>query len=150
MVLTTAAVLLLPIAINRTGFQPYGEHEFWRTDPYYFFFRLGNVMLVLTALMGVERVIDRWKLARFSLIEHLVALAETVGQETLIVYVAHLMVLHGSVLTVGLQRSYHQALSLNEAIGVTVALTGAMIVLAASNAQFKRYRATRSRRLVTA
>lgn len=150
MALATALVVLVPIAINRTGFQPYGDHQFWRTDPYYFFFRLGNVMLVLTALMGVERTIDRWKLVRFSVIKQGVGLAETVGQETLIVYVAHLMVLHGSVVTPGLQRTYAHALNLNEAVGVTVALTGGMIVLAVLNARLKRYREARSRRLATA
>lgn len=147
MAITTALVLLVPIAINRTGFQPYGDHQFWRTNPYYFFFRLGNVMLVLTAWMAVERTIDRFRLSRFSPIEQGVRLAETVGQETLIVYVAHLMVLHGSVVTVGLQRSWDHALNLHEAIGVTVALTGAMIVLAVLNARFKRYREARARRL---
>lgn len=150
MALATALVVLVPIAINRTGFQPYGDHQFWRTNPYYFFFRLGNVMLVLTALMGVERLIDRLKLVRFAAIKQGVGLAETVGQETLIVYVAHLMVLHGSVVTPGLQRTYHHALNLNEAIGVTVALTGAMIVLAVLNARFKRFREARARRLAAA
>jgi len=150
MTVATSLVVLLPVAINHTGFQPYGDHPFWRTDPYYFFFRLGNVMLVLTTLMGVERVIDRWKFARFAGIRQVVGLAETVGQETLIVYVAHLMVLHGSVVTPGLQRTYGFALNLNEAIGVTVALTGAMIVLAVLNARFKRYRDARSRRLAPA
>lgn len=151
MALTTLAVLLVPIAINRTGFQPYGEHAFWRSNPYYVLFRLGNVMAVLTALMAVERLIDRQRLMeRFAAVRAGVTLAETMGQESLIVYVAHLVILHGCVITPGLQTYWGRSLSFAEVVGVTSALVPAMALLAVGNARFKRWRATRRRRLAVA
>lgn len=129
--LATLLVLVVPIAINRTGWNPYGAHEFWRTSPYYFFFRLGNVMAVLTALMVVERFVDTRGLAeRFTAVRRTIALAETVGQESLIVYVAHLVVLHGCVFGPGLQMVWGRALGLAEASMVTVVLATSMIALA--------------------
>ena len=127
----TLLVLLVPIAINRTGWNPYGAHQFWRSSPYYFFFRLGNVMAVLTALMAVERLVDRYRLAeRFAAVRATLGLAETLGQESLVVYVAHLVVLHGCVLGPGLQSVWGRALPLREACLVTAALIVTMIALA--------------------
>jgi fucose 4-O-acetylase-like acetyltransferase len=121
----------VPIAINRTGWNPYGAHQFWRSSPYYFFFRLGNVMAVLTALMAVERLVDRYRLAeRFAAVRATLGLAETLGQESLVVYVAHLVVLHGCVLGPGLRSVWGRALPLREACLVTAALIVTMIALA--------------------
>lgn len=129
--LTTLLVLLVPIAINRTGWNPYGAHPFWRSSPFYFFFRLGNVMAVLTALMLVERLIDRYRLTeRFTAVRGGTTLAETLGQESLIIYVGHLVVLHGCVLGPGLQSIWGRALSFGEASLVTAGLVVAMTVLA--------------------
>jgi fucose 4-O-acetylase-like acetyltransferase len=127
----TLLILLVPIAINRTGWNPYGAHQFWRSSPYYFFFRLGNVMAVLAALMAVERLVDRFGLAgRFAVVRAALGLAETIGQESLVVYVAHLVVLHGCVLGPGLESVWGRALSFEEACLVTAALIVAMIALA--------------------
>jgi hypothetical protein len=150
MALTTLAVLVIPIAINRTGWNPYGEHAFWRSSPYYFFFRLGNVMAVLTALMGIERMIDRRRwMERFAAVRASVGLAETMGQESLIVYVTHLIVLHGCVITPGLQTYWGRSLSFGEVVLVTLALVPAMAVLAVGNARLKRWQSAR-RRLASA
>lgn len=127
-----ALSLLVPIAINHTGWNPYGVHDFWRTSPYYFFWRLGNVLAVLALLCFAERWIDRSKVADDSRTTASKALGwvRVVGAESLIVYVAHLLVLHGSVLNRGIRAYTGESLSLGAAIVVALALFGAMILLA--------------------
>src|SRR5690606_22332453 len=98
--IVTAVIILVPIAINHTRWNPFGVHDFWKTSPFFFFWRLGNVLAVLTLLCFAERWIERAKIAIDPAAWGAKALAivRVVGQESLIVYVAHLLVLHGSVL----------------------------------------------------
>jgi hypothetical protein len=127
-----ALSLLVPIAINHTGWNPYGAHEFWRTSPYYFFWRLGNVMAVLALLCFAERWIDRSRVVRDprGAPARALGLVRAVGQESLVVYVAHLIVLHGSVLNDGLKDHVGETLGLVDASLVSLALFAAMLVLA--------------------
>jgi hypothetical protein len=134
--------LLVPIAINHTGWNPYGVHDFWRTSPYYFFWRLGNVLAVLALLCFFERWIDRSKVGASRsygsacsagarpLLARGLSLVRAVGQQSLIVYVAHLLVLHGSVLNDGMKDWWGPTLSLAEASAVALGLFLAMVALA--------------------
>lgn len=130
--ITAAIVLLVPIAVNHTGFSPYGVHEFWRTSPYYFFWRLGNVLAVLALLCFAERWIDRSKVAADARSGAAKALGvvRVVGQESLIVYVGHLVVLHGSVVNRGIRAYVGSSLSLGASIAVALGLFVSMIGLA--------------------
>ena len=130
--IVTALLILVPIAINRTLWNPYGVHDFWRTSPYFFFWRLGNVLAVLTLLCFAERWIERAKLAvdPAAWSAKALAIVRVVGQESLIVYVAHLLVLHGSVLNRGIRAYTGQSLSLGWSIFTALALFVAMVALA--------------------
>ncbi|UJR86630.1 heparan-alpha-glucosaminide N-acetyltransferase domain-containing protein [Sandaracinus amylolyticus] len=130
--IVTALVLLVPIAINHTLWNPYGVHDFWKTSPYFFFWRLGNVLAVLTLLCFAERWMERAKVARdpVALSGRALTMVRVVGQESLIVYVGHLLVLHGSVLNRGIRAYTGETLSLGEATFVALALFVAMLVLA--------------------
>ena len=55
---------------------------------------------------------------------------QVMGQESLIIYVVHLIVLHGSVLNRGLTSVFRQSLSLSGAIGVFLLLYLAMALMA--------------------
>lgn len=146
MLLATLLVIFVPIAINRMGFNPYPSHNFWRTSPYYFCFRLGNVMAVLTALMAVERMVDRFRLAeRFVAIRKSLSFAEMMGQESLIVYVTHLIVLHGCVLGPGLESVWGRSLDFGQAVLVTLTLVAAMALLAFGWSRLKRWNESRKR-----
>ncbi|MDQ3036949.1 MAG: DUF1624 domain-containing protein [Myxococcota bacterium] len=130
--IAAALILLVPIAVNRTGWNPYGVHEFWRTSPYYFFWRLGNVLAVLAVLCFVERWMERARVAMDARSRSAKALGivRVVGQESLIVYVGHLVVLHGSVVNRGIRAYTGAELSLGAATFVALALFVAMVGLA--------------------
>lgn len=138
--LTAAITLLVPIAINRTGFNPYGPHDFWRTSPYYFFWRLGNVIAVLALCCFAEVWLDRSKLTASprALAARMLSWVRSVGQESLVVYVAHLLVLHGSVLHRGVSSLTGRTLSLLEASIVALVLFFAMVLLARAWAALKK------------
>jgi uncharacterized membrane protein len=132
----TVTLFVVPIALNRTGLQPYGAHDFWKTDPYYFFFRLANVLAVLTAWCFVEKLADRrgWldegtKESRTKIGEAL-TLVRVVGAESLLIYVVHLVFLHGSVLSSGLEHATGRSLTFGQASFVATALFVAMVALA--------------------
>ena len=147
MALATALVIFVPIAINRAGFSPYPPHDFWRSSPYYFFFRLGNVMAVLTALMAVERMVDHFRFAeRFAAVKKSLSFAEMMGQESLIVYVTHLVVLHGCVLGPGLQNYWGRDLDLTQVSLVTLTLVASMGLLALGWSRLKAWNEDRKRR----
>ncbi len=132
----TVSCFVLPIALNRTGFQPYGAHDFWKTDPYYFFFRLANVLAVLTAWCFVEKLADarKWleesKEGARTRVGETLQVVRIVGAESLLIYVAHLVFLHGSVLSSGLEHATGRSLSLGQAIFVAATLFASMVVLA--------------------
>lgn len=130
----TIAFFVLPIVLNRAGVAVYGPHDFWKTDPYYFFFRLANVLAVLTVGCFVERFFDvRGALgARPSStrVGAVLEMVRVVGAESLVVYVVHLLLLHGSVLTRGLEHVLGRTLSVGSALLVAALLLAAMIALA--------------------
>jgi uncharacterized membrane protein len=130
--IAAALFLLVPIAINHTGFNPYGVHDFWKTSPYYFFWRLGNVVAVLTLLCFAERFMERVEIGadRRSLSGRALELVRVVGQESLIIYVGHLIVLHGSVINRGIRAYTGETLSLVAASVVALLLFAAMIAFA--------------------
>lgn len=132
----TVAAFVLPIALNRTGFQPYGAHDFWKTDPYYFFFRLANVLAVLTAWCFVEKLADARKWLEESKegvrtnIGEALQIVRVVGAESLLIYVVHLVFLHGSVLSSGLEHATGRSLTLGQASFVAGVLFVSMVALA--------------------
>lgn len=130
--IAAALLLLVPIAINHTGFNPYGVHDFWKTSPYYFFWRLGNVMAVLALLCFLERFMERIELGAVvgSPSSRALELVRVVGQESLIIYVGHLIVLHGSVINRGIRAYTGETLSLLAASMVALLLFALMIAFA--------------------
>lgn len=120
-----AAVLLATgFALDQSGLDPFGPHNFWKTSPWFFLWRLGVVVLVL-ALLGL---LDGWLRARTS--RPTVRLIRVMGQETLVVYVAHLLVLYGSPVFVGVWALWRRQLGLAPSVAVVVALFAAMAGLA--------------------
>lgn len=144
--------LLAPVVVDRFGFWPWPEHNFWKTNPLFFFWRLGNVLSVLAILCFVERGLARlgWvaaeaqsRLTRFA--QGVVGWVKLVGAETLIIYVMHLVVLHGSVLGPGLKHS--EAFRAGShgvpmATLVTVLLFAAMVLLAKGWSELRKVRMT--------
>lgn len=75
----------------------FGEHNYWKTSPYFFLVRLGAVWTVLAVLMIGANLFSRVAAPSSKR-----GLIQMLGQETLVIYVAHLFALYGSPLTPGL------------------------------------------------
>jgi len=130
------------VLLNRLGVRVYGPHDFWRTDPYYFFFRLGNVTAVLTVLAYLERfaIGAKVQLEGEARLARALAWVRVVGEESLVVYVAHLVVLHGWVVGHGLTSSMGHHLSLTQATTVALVLFVAMVFVARGWSDMKKSR----------
>ena len=108
-----ALLMWVPVLIQRNGFDPFGPHNFWRTSPYFFAWRLGNVISLLAALCVVQHLYVKWKKDRPpGAINRIVSI---MAAETLAIYVVHLMILYGSVLNRGLTEKWSLALSIPQA-----------------------------------
>ena len=76
----------------------YGTHEIWHTNPLYVVFRAGVVLAGLGALWLLEPSLQRlWRSGR-----RVESVLTSLSQESLVAYVAHLLVLYGTPLTLGL------------------------------------------------
>ena len=137
--------MLVPVVIDRFGPFPWPEHNFWKTNPLFFFWRLGNILLILAALCHAERFARSrgWldpeagsRLARLVL-----PWVKLIAAESLVIYVAHLLVLHGSVLAPGITRSDTFAShghGLAIATLVAVAITAIMVVVSKAWAELRK------------
>lgn len=120
------ALVLVSLTLDRVAPGLFGEHVYWKTSPYFFLRRCGWIL----ALMG-----------SFALFDHLVRRGhdgaphgardwfQLIGQNSLIVYVAHLLVLYGSPLTRGVRSYATQTLSVAEGSLLVALLCGAMVLL---------------------
>lgn len=145
-----AAFMILPVVADRFGPYPWPPHNFWKTNPFFFFWRLGNVLAVLTVLCFVERLLARrgWldvqpRAPLGVVVQRILPWVKLVAAESLIIYVLHLVVLHGSALGPGLKHSgIVQAHSEGLAVAalVTLLLLAAMVLLAKLWNELKKHR----------
>lgn len=146
-----AAVLLVaPVLVDRSAWWPWPDHDFWRTNPLVFAWRLGNILAVLTLLCFLEEAMERagWlaktaKTLSSRIAQRALAWVKLVGAESLIIYVVHLVVLYGSVLGRGLDdtetfRASTQGLA--SASLVSLGLLLAMVLLARAWSELRKAR----------
>ncbi|MFZ1866672.1 MAG: heparan-alpha-glucosaminide N-acetyltransferase domain-containing protein [Polyangiales bacterium] len=122
--LATAGFLLWVAArlLQDSGVNPFGEQDYWKTSPIFFLTRLGLVLLGFAALCALESLWARWRPpAIASRHANAAGLLQRVGQETLVIYVVHLLVLYGSPISPGLNTLGGGALNL-EAASIVAAL----------------------------
>jgi uncharacterized membrane protein len=96
-------------------FSLYPVVDFWRTSPQFFFIRLGIVILLLTGLWWGEQ---RYHYSGSFLTRF--------GQESLIVYATHLMIIYGSFLG---DRSIASAVGRTQGYGMSFLISAGLIVL---------------------
>lgn len=135
-----AIFLIAPVIVDRFGPWPWPPHNFWKTNPLFFFWRLGNVLAVLAVACFLERAMERFgwvateaKTRASRSARRVLDWVKAAGAESLIIYVAHLVILHGSVLGPGIKASKTFGagrLGLAEASVVAFLLLAAMLVLA--------------------
>jgi len=124
---TAAAALMLASAIGTEQLRDvWGEHNFWKTSPWFFLWRVGCVLLLLAGLCGLSRLLE----GRRRPTGPIGSTVQVMGQETLVVYVAHLFVLYGSPLHRGFQHDWGHALGLGQSALFFLAVFVAMAFLA--------------------
>lgn len=99
----------------------YPNHDFWRASPEFFFVRLGLVVLLLVLLWRAGRGRQP---AQWSVIGLL-------GQESLLVYVVHLLIVYGYTYDWSFVRKFGPTLTYAGCAGLFAGLTVAMVLLAA-------------------
>lgn len=77
-------------ALGLLGVNPFGPHNYWTASPFFFLQRLGVVVLTFAALAFVERIAAVREPGRA------LRLVQAVAQETLVIYVGHLLLLYGT------------------------------------------------------
>lgn len=113
-------VLLIAVALGVAviPIQLYPPHDFWKANPALFAARLGFIGIVTSSIFFFEHSVRiTWKLPQI------------LGQESLFIYIVHLIIVYGSVLNRGLKFYYEQNLNIFSATMVFVLLLAALSVI---------------------
>jgi uncharacterized membrane protein len=114
-----AIVVALAAEIQPITFYP--GHDFWRGSPEFFFVRFGVVGLLCAGLWWYEQRRVPSPVSVFSIF----------GQESLLVYATHLIIVYGHTFEWSFIRQFGPTLTYVECFGLFAALTVAMFILAA-------------------
>ena len=79
-----AAIIISALIIATLPFTVYPPHNFWRASPWFYFIRLGIVLLILATLWYWEQTAKSGK-----------SIVSVVGSESLVAYAGHLLVIYG-------------------------------------------------------
>ena len=112
--------VLVSLLIEYLPIDVYPNHSFWRASPEFFFVRLGIVLISLVGLWWRERSHPPTGRSYLSLF----------GQESLLVYVVHLLVVYGYTYELSFIRLFGPTLNYLECLGLFAVLTLAMYILA--------------------
>jgi uncharacterized membrane protein len=129
-VLTLLAGLTL-----RDAWDPFPEHNFWKTSPWFFLIRAGWIFIVLAILCAIDVAIARRRRKRAEKGKkarggRVIRFVQTVGTQTLVIYVAHLFLIYGVGFMPGVRRWVHRDLSLGGSMGVVLVFFVLMAALA--------------------
>ena len=118
--LAAAAGIGLSLLAEVVPASVYTNHDFWRGSPEFFFVRLGLVGLLLAGLWYFEKRKSPSASSLFVLF----------GQESLLVYVVHLLVVYGYTYEWSFIRLYGPTMNYLECLGLFAALTLGMYIMA--------------------
>ncbi len=129
---------LLAIGIlGRENWDPFPEHNFWKTSPWFFFIRAGWIFIVLAILCAIDVAIARArrKRAERTGVAHardgrVLRFIQIVGTQTLVIYVAHLFLIYGIGPLPGAKSFWHRTLGLGGSLAVVSVFFVLMAALA--------------------
>ena len=119
--ITCGSMIMLALIAEAQPVTFYPDHDFWKASPEFFFVRFGIVGLLCAGLWWFERIRTPRPFSVFSIF----------GQESLLVYAAHLIVVYGHTYAWSFIRIFGKTLTYMECMGLFAALTAAMFLLAA-------------------
>lgn len=119
------ALWLTADALQRLQLNPFGEHVYWKTSPIFFLTRVG----ILAVVFGLLCLYEQWVYGRMAPSAHDIQTEnpavqtrqsplQIVGQETLAIYVVHLILLYGSPFFRSIYAVAGKRLTPAEALGV--------------------------------
>ena len=106
--------------------EPFPEHNFWKTSPYFFMIRAGWILIVLAILCAIDLWLQRARKTSGSVLRFV----QVVGQQTLVLYVAHLFVIYGVGMVPGVKSVFPRSLGLLGSVAVVMGFFVAMGALA--------------------
>ena len=118
--LMAAGAIVLALLVEVLPFTVYPDHDFWKASPEFFLVRLG---LVILGCIGLWKFEQRRTMSPKSPIA-------LFGQESLLVYTVHLLVVYGYTYEWSFIRKFGPTLDYLECLGLTAALTLAMYLMA--------------------
>ncbi|MFT5357020.1 MAG: hypothetical protein ACI9KE_004250, partial [Polyangiales bacterium] len=127
--LISAGLIIFGDRMAHASFDPFPEHNFWKASPWFFFIRVGGVLGLLAVLCLVESLLVKRMQAKKTKMP-VVRFVQVIGTQTLVLYVAHLMLLYGTGVTPGVNGSFHRGLELFPAIALVGLFFAAMGLLA--------------------
>ncbi len=136
-ILCAIAVMLVGLSefLHLHDVNPFGAHNYWKTSPWFFGTRLGVILAVLCLFCGLEYLLRY----RFKSLTHHQnnrpsygsSIIEVASQESLFIYVVHLMMLYGSPLNRSLTGCWGEQLSVLQSTVVTLGIFLACALLTA-------------------
>jgi len=114
------AAIAVSLLLELAPLSVYPNHDFWRASPEFFFVRLGIVVLLLCGLWWREHRKQTSANSVLSLF----------GQESLLVYVVHLLIVYGHTYEFSFVRVYGPTLNYLQCFGVFAGLTIVMYAMA--------------------
>ncbi len=135
--LTAAGAALMSVALlaGLADISIFGEHNFWKTNPIFFMWRVGVLLIVVAVFTLVAEA-----LGRRGAPGPVRKTIQVMGMETLVIYVAHLLVLYGTPLNDGINHSVGEHLAIPQATLAVVVLFAAMTAFAWGWHLFKKRR----------
>jgi hypothetical protein len=115
----------------------FGEHNLWKTGPWFFFWRVGVLLLFLALLSVLADLLSR-RGPKGPVHETVRVMA----METLVIYVAHLFILYGTPINQGMNRFLGKELGIAHASLFVAILFAAMTALAWGWHLFKKKKPT--------
>ncbi len=108
--------------------QPYGAIEFWAVSPNLFLAKAGSVLIGLAGAIRLVRGVTK-----------LPGIVTALSRESLLVYLAHVVLLYGSAWTVGLTQSVGARLGSGQVFATIVVLLAVMSLVAWTWFECKRH-----------
>jgi len=127
LLIVSVGAIVLSIFIELVPITVYPNHNFWHESPEFFFVRLGLVVLCCVGLWSYEH---RYQALQFSIASSGRSVFTLFGQESLLVYVVHLLIVYGHTYEWSFIRQFGPTLGYLQCFGLFLALSAGMYLLA--------------------
>ena len=120
------ALIFVGDRLAHASWQPFPDHYFWKVNPWWFVIRLGAVTLTLSLLCALDCAFHRIQATHSGSTR----LLQIIGSQTLVIYVAHLVLIYGHMGFPSLQHRFADSLQLGSATLLVMAMMIALGLLA--------------------